>query len=127
MAKATVENIYWATPRTKDWKTTYAFSVLLSDWEKGNTNLFDTNDAIKIWQEIEYEIQENNWFRNIVIKKPKKPWSWGWSQKDYKKEAIISSMECSVNILKHRWTKDVETLIEPLANKILKRYTEQWL
>lgn len=125
MAKSVIKNIYGITPRTVKGKEMFSFNIMLEDGAKWNTSLQATKESLKVWQEIEYTISDDE-YKNIVIKQEKK--ARGWSpEKDYSKEKIISSMECAVNLVKHRWTKTTDEEILPIADKILARYTKQWL
>jgi hypothetical protein len=126
MAKATILKIWQEKEvSTKNWKRR-KYPLELSDWIKKRSNLQDTQNPFTEWMEIEYDLKE--WeYPEIAVKKPRKWNGWFTPPKDYSKEKIISSMECACNILKHRWTKEVEELVGPLATKILKRYNDQWL
>lgn len=108
--KSKVLEVSEAKEVTTNYWTSYKFALLLENGEKWWTTLLKTsNPPCKVWEEIEYDIEEKNGFKSIKLASQAKQF-WLWQAKrDYAKDWVWFAMSYAKDLVV-AWIVPLENL-----------------
>ena len=89
-----IQEIKEKTPVQTSYGEKIRFVLIMENWDRWSILSASESDFV-VGQELDYEIKEKSWFKNIILNKKK-----GWfAPRNPKVDFIIGAMNCTAQLL----------------------------